>query len=226
MTRISRHALVLLAAFGLAVAAPAQAASTTQELVEKARFTVEKMLADPEMGMLVRTLKEAKGVLIIPSLLKAGFLFGAEGGSGVLLSRDANGEWSYPAFVTLGAASFGLQAGVQDSQVIFTIMTERGLDAVVRTEVKLGVDASVTVGSIGTGLEGSMTTGFGADIAAFSLSRGLFGGGAIEGGVIRERADWNREYYGAEATARAIIFYHQFSNPDADGLRAALAAIQ
>lgn len=224
MTRISRHVFVLLAAFGLAVAAPAQAASTTQELVEKATFTVENMLADPDMGMLTRTLKEAKGVLIVPSLLKASFLFGAEGGSGVLLSRDANGEWSYPAFVTLAAASFGLQAGVQDAQVIFTIMTERGLDAVVRTEVKLGVDASVTVGPHGTGLEGSMTTGFGADIAAFSRSRGLFGGGAFEGAIIHERADWNREYYGAEATARAIVFYHEFSNPDADGLRAALAA--
>ena len=123
----------------------------------------------------------------------------------------------------MATASFGLQIGFQDAEVIFVIVTTAGLNAVLNNNVKLGVDVSIAVGPVGQGLEGATTTSLGGDIAAFSRTRGLFGGGAFEGAVVIERGDWNSAYYGdAGANARAIVMDRAFTNPGANTLRAAL----
>ncbi len=225
MMRPIRTFFVLLAAAisGFGAVTAAEAASEPEQFVEKARFTLEEMLADPSYGQLAKHLKVAKGVLIVPSQLKAAFFVGAEGGSGVLLARHAPGDWSYPAFYTVGTGSIGLQFGFQDAQVVLVIMTDRGLKAVIDDQLKLGVDASVAAGPVGTGLEGATTTGFGPDIVAFSKVRGLFGGGSFEGAVIFKRQDWNTEFYGAGATPRRILLDRMFGNPLADRLRAVLS---
>jgi lipid-binding SYLF domain-containing protein len=216
--------VVLAGAIALMATAPVRAdASTPIEIVSTSTFTAERLLNSPDYTRLRAMTKDAKGVLIFPSLLKAGFIFGAEGGSGVLLTKDADGVWSYPAFYTMATASFGFQIGFQDAEAIFVIMTASSLDAVLNNNVKLGIDVSIAVGPVGQGIEGSTTTSFGGDIAAFSRTRGLFGGGAFEGAVVIERGDWNSAYYGdAGANARAIVMERSFTNTDADKLRAAL----
>ena len=219
-----RTAFIVAAAVGLLVASPARAASDSEELVIKSQLLLEKLRDHPEFESYRRTFKEAKAVLVIPQLIKGAFIIGAEGGSGVLLARKDDGTWSHPAFFTLGAGSVGLQIGVQDTEVVFLIMTEAGLNAVISHEVKLGVDASVSFGPIGRGVEGSTTTGLGADIAAYSKSVGAFAGGALEGAVIHERMDYNREYYGDEnATARRIVIMDRYDNPQSNGIRNVLA---
>jgi lipid-binding SYLF domain-containing protein len=206
----------------LAGSLPARAASDQQEIVEKARLTAEGMLADANFPTLRKWISRARAVLIVPSLLKAGFFLGAEGGSGVLLARGKDG-WSYPAFYTIGAASFGLQAGVQDSEVMFAIMTENGLRAMMNDEVKLGADASIAVGPVGAGVEGATSTAMNADIYSFAKTRGLFAGVSFEGAVVTSRDSYDTAYYGKGATPRAILLDRRFSNHDADGLRRALA---
>ena len=224
MPRPLRPLVIALLASALGIAAPAQADKPeAQELVDNARHVLERMLKNPDFERMKANLADAKGVLILPSVLKAGFIIGAEGGSGVLLSRDRNGAWSYPAFYTMGAGSFGFQAGFQDSEVVLLILTYKGLNAMLDNNLKLGIDASIAIGPIGQGLEGSTTTGLGADVVAFSNNRGLFAGGAFEGAVIYEREDWNREYYETGATARAIVMDRAFTNPGAEGLRGVLA---
>ena len=96
-------------------------------LVERARLTLEQLTSDPEFDDLNRYLKNAEAVLIVPQLIKGGFIVGGEGGSAVLLARAQDGTWSPPAFYTLGAASIGLQIGGQVSQVVFTIMNRDAL---------------------------------------------------------------------------------------------------
>ena len=226
MTRILRHLAMLLICFGIGLATGMSAQASpkeAQELVDKSKFVLERLLQNPDFGRLKANLTDAKGVLILPSVLKAGFIVGAEGGSGVLLSRDRNGEWSYPAFYSLGAGSIGLQFGFQDSEIVLLIMTYEGLNAVLDNNLKLGLDASVAIGPVGQGIEGSTTTGLGADITAFSNNRGLFGGGALEGAVIYERESLNTAYYKVGASARAIVMDREFINPAADNLRSVLA---
>ncbi len=223
--RILAVGVIGLMALGAAAALPARtagAASEAQVLVDKARMTAERLLTNPDMATLRRWMRGAKGVMIVPSLLKASFLIGGEGGSGVLLSRDAEKGWSDPAFYTLGAGSIGLQMGIQDSQVVFVIMTDKGLEAMIEKQVKLGVDASIAVGPEGAGVKGATTAGLGADIYSFSMTRGVFAGASFEGSVAIERNDWNRSYYGAGATPWAIVMERKFTNAGAAGLRRAL----
>jgi len=222
--KIRAASIVLAVAVAtVALQAPARAASEQEQFIENARFTLENLLEDPNYTQLQKHLRMAKGILIVPSQLKAAFFFGAEGGSGVLIARHGTGDWSYPAFYTVGTGSVGLQFGFQDSQVVLVIMTDKGLRSVISDQLKLGVDASVAAGPVGTGLEGSTTTGFGADIVAFSKVRGLFGGGSFEGAVIFKRQDWNTEFYGGGATPEAILLQRRFANPLAERLRAVLS---
>ena len=96
-------------------------------------------------------LGQARAVMICPRMFKAGFIFGAEGGGCVMLARAANGTWSYPAFYGMGSGSFGLQAGIQDAQSVMMILTEKGLDAVMDDQFKIGAGASVAFAAWGAG---------------------------------------------------------------------------
>lgn len=223
MLKALRPFLVLLICLaGLGAAVPARADSDAEALLEKARLTFQSMYNDKDYTQLKRHMTLAKAVLIIPSQLKAAFILGAQGGSGVLVSRDLNGVWGYPAFYTIGAGSVGLQIGFQNSEAVLVIMTDKGLNAIINNQVKLGLDVSVAIGPVGRGLSGSTTTAAGADIVAFSRTQGLFAGGSLEGSVIVKRDDWNSEFYGSGATPRAIVYDKKFSNPKADRFREAL----
>lgn len=213
------------AAFALAAIAsgPVYAASKTEQIVTEARFTVENMTGDESLGKYVRDfLQDAEGVLILPEMIKGGFIIGGEGGSGVLLTRNDKGDWSYPAFYTLGGASYGLQIGGSSSQVMLLLMTERGVDAIVEgNPIKLGADLGVAAGPVGGGAEAGVTLGS-ADVIAYSLSKGAYIGISLEGTVIEPRESYNKQYYGAEVGTKAIVVDRSHTNPQADGLRMAL----
>jgi lipid-binding SYLF domain-containing protein len=214
----------LVIAVVLAFASPVLAQQDQQDIVDKARITLNALRNDPDHPNLNTVLGRAKAVLIIPSLLKAGFLIGGEGGSGVLLVRNANGEWSPPAFYTLASGSIGLQVGVQDAEVLFAVMTEKGLQQVIKNQFKMGADASVALGPIGGGVEASTTLNLNADIYAFSRTKGAFAGGSFEGSFIKAREEWNKAYYGQALSVDDIVMNGKVSNPGADALRQALAA--
>ena len=211
-------AAVLLAA---GPARPALAGSAAEELVEESRVSIERMLVDNELPELKGYVTRAHGLLIIPELVKGGFIVGAEAGFGVFMVRGSDGTWSAPAFYTLAAGSIGLQIGGQVSEVVFTVMNEGAVEALLGNEIKLGADLSVTVGPIGKGLEVSTTTNLGADVFAFSKNVGLFGGGALEGAKLFAREKLNHAYYGPGATPRAIVIERSFFNPQAEKLRQA-----
>jgi len=205
-----------------ALARTAVAASPAEELVAEARFSIERLLGDPNLPDLETYVKNARGVLIIPELVKGSFFVGAEGGSGVLMVRGSDGTWSSPAFYTLAAASFGLQIGGQVSEVVFTLMNDGAVQALLANEFKLGVDASAAVGPFGLGVEVSTTTNLDADIYAFARTVGLFGGGSLEGAKLFSRDSWNETYYGAVASPRAVVIERAFFNPQAEKLRNAV----
>ena len=192
------------------------AASEEQLLVDKARITLESFMSDPNMSYLKEHLKEAKGILIVPSLLKAGFIFGGSGGSGVLIVNDAKkGQWSQPAFYTIGSVSFGLQIGGEAAEVIMMVRTQKAVDALLTTSVKLGGDTSISAGPVGAGAKSNVM----ADIFSFSRSQGAFAGLALDGSVVATRDEWNAAYYGKPASPVDILVTHSVSNPGSAELR-------
>lgn len=205
----------------LVIGLPVQVkASDEQDIVEKARITFESFMEDSNMTWLQENLNTAKGLLIVPSLLKAGFVFGGSGGSGVLIVPDtATGSWSEPAFYTIGSVSFGLQIGGEAAEVVMYLRTQKAVDSMLTTSVKLGGDTSISAGPVGAGAKSNVM----ADIFSFSRSKGAFVGLALDGSVVTTRDEWNEKYYGKPVTPVDILVKGAASNPGAAGLRAAVA---
>lgn len=195
-----------------------------KELVEKSRMTLDGFLADSNMAWFRDHIKDARGIFIVPQLLKAAFFVGGEGGSGVFLVKDhKTGEWSDPAFYTMGAGSFGFQFGAQASEVVLLVLSQRGVESLLTSTFKLGGDVSVAVGPVGAGIEGSTTMNLSADLLTFARAKGLFGGISLEGAVIATRDEWNRDYYGKEVRPTDILVKRAVMNPQSADLKAALA---
>jgi lipid-binding SYLF domain-containing protein len=216
-----RLSLAALTAVSLFVAGCAREPGDEQALVDRSTLSVQEMmtsLGDAPRDML----RKARAVMVCPRVFKAGFFAGGQGGGCVMLTRSGNGTWSYPAFYGLGSGSFGFQFGVQDAQMLLMILTQKGLDAVLDSQFKFGANASVAVATIGAEVQGSTTAAMGADIVAFAMSRGLFGGVALEGSIMGTRTEWNQGYYGQPFGARDIVVRMQGVNPGADPLRQVL----
>ncbi len=216
--------LIILAALAvLSACSGAPTGNAPQALVDRSALTVQEILSEENDRLNATSiLRRARGALICPRTFSAAFFAGGEGGDCVLVGRDAAGSWSSPAFYAVGSAGFGLQAGIRDSQTLLLLMSERAMNAVIQSQFRFGADASLAVAHIGGSVEAATTTNFGADILAFSRSRGLFAGLALEGSVMDPRPDWNAAYYGRPVTARDIVISMAAHNPGADPLRAAL----
>ena len=220
----ARLARAIAAALVLALAAPAAAddAMDAKQLVERAKLTIDSFAADKVMGAPVKKfLQKAKGAFISPQVLRGAFIVGVSGGSGVLVVRDAKtNDWHGPAFYTMGEASFGFQAGGDASEVVLMLMTDRGVNAMLSTSVKLGADASVAVGPVGGGAEAS-TANISADILTFTRAKGLYGGASLEGAVVATRGGLNEAFYGKkDLTPTDILVGKTVTNPAANPLLA------
>jgi len=196
-----------------------------RHLAEEARITLETFAKAPEMEALRNLLKTARGVFVAPQVLKGAFVLGASGGSGIFVARDSlKGAWAGPAFYTIGEASFGLQIGGSASEVVLLAMTERGVNALLESSVKLGGSVGVAVGPVGMGAAAS-TANLSADIVSFSRSKGLFGGVAVDGAVVATRSDWNNAYYGGTVTPVDVLIKKTASNPHAAELLAVVSKL-
>jgi SH3 domain-containing YSC84-like protein 1 len=195
--------LMLFGVFGLTE--PAQA-SGQERMVERARLALDSFLDDPIFEEMRVYVQNAYAVLVVPEMLKGGFIFGAEYGIGVLLVRDSQtGAWGQPAFYALYGGSFGLQLGGQTSDVVFTIMNENAVDQLTSRGIKLGADAGMAAGRLGVSIGAATTTHFGEDIYAFAKNKGLFGGFWLDGAYVQAKNDWNEAYYGHPVDPREIV---------------------
>jgi lipid-binding SYLF domain-containing protein len=163
--------------------------------IDEATITVERVRAELKANI-EGPLSNAKGVVVIPSYYKAGFIVGGAYGDGMLLTRQPDGAFGDPAFYRMTSGSIGLQIGMQSSAILFMIMTEKGLSAILNDEFKLGANVGMTLGTLGVGAEAATTTNVGNDIIAYSTASGLFAGGALEGAAVKPRKDWNAAVYG------------------------------
>ena len=178
------------------------AQSDQQRLVDAADASLNNFVRDPEMGWFQQNVGRAKGLLIAPEVLKAGFIFGGSGGRAVLIARDPkSGQWVGPAFYALATASFGFQAGIAVSESITLVMTDKGMNSLLSPSFKIGGDASIAVGPVGAGAKSDIV----ADLIAFSRSKGVYGGLNLDGTLVNTSDDWNEAYYGTRVLSTDIL---------------------
>jgi lipid-binding SYLF domain-containing protein len=222
--------LKLAAAFGAmlaAFAAPAAlAASEQQNLVEKARITLDDLRRDREFGNARDLMRRAKGVMIIPSLIKGGFFVGGEGGDALLLGRGTDGSWSDPCFYTLASASVGLQIGLEEAEVVLIVLSDRAFNAFMNDEFKVGAQAGLAIVTLGSTAEAATTSHFNADIVVWSSATGLYGGLTLNGSLIKPHTSYNEAYYGQAENPSDILLQRRAPHvPTSDSLTQALAGL-
>ena len=173
------------------------------ELVQRSENAYKIIASNKELKNIEEFLKKGKAIMIFPEIYEGGLFFGAKAGNGVLLIRN-NNSWSGPFFYTLGGVSFGLQVGVKSGKVVFVVMTDKGLQSIVKQRVKFGVDVDAAIANQGIGYSAESTIKL-ADIYSFSDNSGLFIGGSFEGTYVQPRNDINRTFYNKEFTSDEII---------------------
>jgi len=219
INRLAFLGALLVSALSLTACASGPTIPNSEALVTAAIGTLNTLKNRPDLERFNSQLEKAAGVAIFPAVYKAGFFVGAEGGNGLILAKDAKGNWGYPAFYTLASGSWGLQIGGQKSGMVLILRSPGAVKALIDHQGKISADADVTTGHVGTGLEGSITSNLGADIIAYSDSKGLFGGATLEGSAFIRRNDLNTEYYGGEVNPSDVVIEHTHRNPHADTLR-------
>jgi SH3 domain-containing YSC84-like protein 1 len=217
------HASIL--ALGLLGGAPlAQAATDQQNLVERARITVDDLTRDKEFGNAPQLLRRARAILIVPRLYKGGFFVGGEGGSGLLLARTGNNTWTGPAFYGIGSASFGFQIGLEQSEMVLIIMSQKALNAVMQDQFKIGADAGLAIVTLGSQVGGATTSAVGADIVTWASSTGAYAGISLNGSIIKRAPSDDGAYYGRPVTTRQILS-GKVRNPLSEPLLRALRTV-
>jgi len=221
-TLFEHRASLLLALFLTTAVLPIVAVAQTdqEKLVAAAEKTFDNFVRDPDMKWFQENISRAKAVMIAPSIAKVGFILGGSGGRAVLLMRDAKtGNWTGPAFYSLATGSVGFQAGIEVSEMVSLVMTDKGMDSLLSGSFKLGGDASVAAGPVGAGAKQSVQS----DLVAFSRSKGIYGGLNLDGTVVSRSEEWNRTYYKQTVSTRDILVTQSVKNPQADTLRKEVA---
>lgn len=196
-----------------------------QSIIDKSKGAFSDLMSDEAFSWLHGYIKSAKGVIIFPQVLKAGFFLGGSGGTGVLLiHNETSGTWSEPAFYTVGSVTFGLQIGGEAAEVVMLAMNQKAVDSLLSSSVKLGGDTSIAIGPIGGGAKGSVTIpAVTADFISFTKAKGLYAGLNLDGSVLAVRDGLNSAYYGKDVTPKDIFVKKDVGNSGANELRSALS---
>lgn len=174
------------------------------ERLQSAGQVLDEIMSAPDHGIPQQVIDSAECVAIVPSMIKGGFLFGAEVGKGVVTCRNANG-WSAPAFFRIEGGSFGFQVGGQAVDLVMLVMNQRGMQALLASHVKLGADASAAAGPVGRLAEGMTDISMRAEILTYSRARGLFAGVSLNGAVVKQHKDDTRAFYGRMIPFKLIL---------------------
>lgn len=200
---------LLATIFLSSTSSPRLAADDVKEVdrVENAGKVVSEILDVPE-DIPQDLLNKAYCVVVLPSVLKAAFIFGGSYGRGVMTCRSGSnfdGPWGPPTMMALEGASFGLQLGGQATDFVLLMMSDRSAKGVLTSKVKLGADASAAAGPKGRDLSAATDVTMRAEILSYSRARGVFAGISLEGSTLRPDNDANKKLYGKEVSAEAIV---------------------
>jgi len=213
-------ALLALVALGTGNVALAQAEQEGRLLA--AADVLDELRGLRDQAIPERLMQRAYGVAVVPRVLKGALFFGVRRGHGVLTVRDARGRFGNPVFITLTGGSFGAQWGAQETDIVLVFTTRRGVEGIADGKLTLGAGASVAAGPVGRHAEAA--AGADTEVFAYSRSRGLFVGIALDGTAIRMDDKSNREFYGRRDVLPSEIMSGATSR-DSENTRRFLAAL-
>lgn len=198
MTRIHRVLPVALALFLAVPSEPSIAASEETVRVESATEVLSKVMEIPESAIPPALLADARGIAIIPGVIKVGFVVGGQYGRGILVVRGKGGAWSNPVFISLMSGSVGWQIGAESTDFVLVFKTPRSIEGIMKGQYTLGADAGVAAGPVGRVAKMATDIELKAEIYSYSRSRGLFAGVSLEGSSLQVDEKSNAAYYGKE----------------------------
>jgi SH3 domain-containing YSC84-like protein 1 len=222
MKRTSSKYLVAVACLLLALPALAMAQDPKSnpklkdpiEQSDKAAHVLKEIMDTPDKGIPKGVLDDAECVLVFPQVVKAGFIVGGKGGRGVASCRTANGSWSAPAYFNIGGGSFGLQIGAAATDLILLFMNKDGLNSLLSDKFQIGGEASAAAGPVGREAQAGTDIKMGAKILSYSRSKGVFGGLALNGSVIKPDKDDMKASYGSGYITKNILTDPNYKAPD------------
>ena len=198
--------VLLMSAMGM-VGTSAWAGSARQDSVARLDSSVEVLhaiMATPDKGIPEEVLSNAKCILVVPNLIKGGFIFGGKHGRGVASCRTAEG-WSAPAFVSVGGGSWGLQIGVEGVDLVMLVMNDQGFQHLLSSKFELTGEGSVAAGPVGRHASAGTDWKMNTEMLTYSRSRGVFAGLTLEGAVVQQDNDSTHAIYGKHMMFRHIL---------------------
>jgi len=181
-----------------------------------------EIMAAPDRGIPHDLLERARCVVIVPGFKKAAFVVGGEYGRGIAMCRHAD-AWGGPAALRLSGGSFGVQIGVESTDIILLVMNDRGMEKLAGDKFTVGADASVAAGPVGRTAAADTDARLNAEILSYSRAKGVFAGISLAGTVVTKDDGEDRKIYGHEVSNRAIIRGEVEAPPAAAPLREELA---
>ncbi len=179
----------------------------TVDRMQKSVDVLQSIMSTPDKGIPEEVLSGAKCIVIVPDMLKAGFIFGAKHGRGVASCRTPQG-WSAPAFVSVGGGSWGLQIGVEGIDLVMLVMNDRGLQHLLSTKFELTGEGSVAAGPVGRHTSAGTDVLLNTEVLTYSRSKGVFAGLTLEGAVVEQDNDSTHAIYGKHMRFRNILSGH------------------
>src|ERR1700720_4175676 len=204
MKRIT--SLLLMSFIGM-IGTYALAGSTREDTVNRLQNSVDVLhaiMATPDKGIPEEVLSNAKCILVVPDLIKGGFVFGGKHGRGVASCRTHEG-WSAPAFVSVGGGSWGLQIGIEGVDLVMLVMNDRGLQHLLSSKFELTGEGSVAAGPVGRHASAGTDWMLNTEVLTYSRSKGAFAGLTLEGAVVEQDNDSTRAIYGKHMMFRNIL---------------------
>ena len=188
----------------LGTMAPATAKEDSVERLQNAGNVLKEIMAAPDNGIPEEVLDDAKCIVVVPHLIKAGFIVGGKHGRGVASCRTATG-WSAPAFVSVGGGSWGLQIGAEGVDLVMLVMNDKGLQHLLSSKFQLSGEGSAAAGPVGRHASAGTDWKLNSELLTYSRSKGAFAGLTLEGAVIEQDADSTIAIYGKDVGFRKVL---------------------
>jgi lipid-binding SYLF domain-containing protein len=198
--------LLLMGAMGM-LGTFAFAGSAREDSVDRLQRSVvvlHAIMSAPDKGIPEEVLSGAKCILVVPDLIKGGFIFGGKHGRGVATCRTPGG-WSAPAFVSVGGGSWGLQIGVEDVDLVMLVMNEQGMQHLLSSKFELTGEGSVAAGPVGRHASAGTDWKMNTEMLTYSRTKGVFAGLTLEGAVVEQDNDSTHAIYGKHMMFRNIL---------------------